>query len=169
MNNLFLRKRWVKVALQVLLLLAVYLSIRAYQTRDYARDQAPVIDSEMIDGSRFLLTDSIAQPTLVHFWATWCPVCEFENANIAAVSKDYRVVTIASWSGSSAEVVDYMQQQNLTMPVIVDEDGEWAKLYNIKAVPVSFFINKDGMIEFVEKGYTTEAGLRLRLWWLGRQ
>jgi hypothetical protein len=34
----------------------------------------------------------------------------------------------------------------------------------LKGVPVSFILSPNGEIAYVETGYTTEAGLRLRLW-----
>jgi hypothetical protein len=37
----------------------------------------------------------------------------------------------------------------------------------VHAVPASFIIAADGQIRFVEVGYTTGMGLRLRLWLAG--
>jgi len=34
----------------------------------------------------------------------------------------------------------------------------------LKGVPASFILSPDGEIRFVEASYTTELGLRLRLW-----
>ena len=59
-----------------------------------------------------------------------------------------------------------MQQENLQYPVIVDADGSIAKTYGVQGVPSSFIISDTGEIKFIEQGYTTEIGLRLRLGWL---
>ncbi|VAW54770.1 hypothetical protein MNBD_GAMMA07-2798, partial [hydrothermal vent metagenome] len=96
----------------------------------------------------------------------WCHICEFENSNIANIAKDYDVITIASWSESATQVKAYLQKEKLNFPVIVDEDGEWAKVYGVKGVPASFVLDKTGVIQYIETGYTSEMGLRLRLWWL---
>lgn len=155
-----------RIVFQAVIVLLVYFSIRYWKSLDNIEGPAPVIRATSLSGQAFDLREHKNMPLLVHFWATWCPVCEMENANIASVAEDYRVITIASWSEGAKEVSSYMQEQALNMPVIIDEDGEWAKLYGVKAVPASFFINPDGVIQFIETGYTTELGLRLRLWWL---
>jgi len=153
---------------QFLLILAIYFSIRYWKSLDNIEGIAPVIHDITLSGENFDLREHKNKPLLVHFWATWCPMCQLENSNIASIAKDYKVITIASWSEGQTEVANYLKQENLALPVIVDESGEWAKLYGVKAVPSSFVIDGQGIIQFIETGYTTEAGLRLRLWWLGR-
>ena len=158
---------FVRVFVQFLLLLIIYFSIRHWKGIDNIEGIAPIIRDTMLSGESFDLREKKSQPLLVHFWATWCPVCELENPSIASIAKDYQVITIASWSETESEVAQYLKQEKLEMPVIVDEQGEWARLYGVKAVPSSFFIDGQGHIQFIETGYTTELGLRLRLWWLG--
>lgn len=158
--------RFLRVLLQLLLLVVIYFSIKYWQQKDYVTGPAPVIVDVQVDGQSFSLLQQTERPLLVHFWASWCPMCAFENSNIEALAKDYDVITIASWSGNKQEVATYLQQEKLTYPVIVDEHGEWAKLYNVTGVPASFFIDENGVIQMIERGYTTELGLRLRMWWL---
>ena len=104
---------------------------------------------------------------LIHFWASWCPVCKLEQSNIQNIAKDHPVITVAMQSGHNEELKQYMDEEKLSFNVINDESGQLSKMYNIKGVPVSFIINKENEIKFVEVGYTTELGLRIRLWWAG--
>ena len=39
-----------------------------------------------------------------------------------------------------------------------------ARRYGVGGVPASFILDADGRIAFHERGYTTQWGLRLRLW-----
>ena len=112
-----------------------------------------------------MLGASQGKPTLVHFWATWCSVCKLERSNIEAIARDYSIVTVASQSGTSAEVAQYVQTHAMRAPVLVDEDGAVAAQFGVRAFPTSFIIDSAGQIRDVEVGYTTEWGLRLRLWW----
>jgi len=57
-----------------------------------------------------------------------------------------------------------MEENNLSYPVIIDEDGILAKQYGVRGVPASFIVNPEGIIAFTEIGYTTNWGLRIRLW-----
>ena len=155
-----------RFVVQFTVILILYFSIRYWKSLDNIQGVAPVIHDITLSGENFDLREQKTKPLLVHFWATWCPMCELENSNIASIAKDYQVITIASWSEGKTQVANYLKQQGLELPVIVDESGEWAKLYGVKAVPSSFVIDKQGNIQFIETGYTTEPGLRLRLWWL---
>jgi len=60
-----------------------------------------------------------------------------------------------------------MQKKQLAWSVINDTHGHIAESYGVKAVPALFFINTDGDIVFTSVGYTSEWGLRLRLWLAG--
>jgi len=154
---------WKKILLEVLIIALLYWGIRYYQQQDIVKGQAPVIQGVMLDQKAINWSDYQGKPLLVHFWATWCRVCQFEQDSIEAIAKDYQVITIASWSDDSRE---YMQKHGLSFPVLDDQQGHWAKRYGISAVPVSFMLDADGKIAFIESGYSSEIGLRLRLGWL---
>lgn len=165
-KDFFKKHRWLNWLLQILLILTVFLGVRAWQLRDAVMGEAPLLAGKLITGEMINLEDYRGQSVLVYFWATWCPVCKISNGSIDAIADDRPVITIASWSESEAEVVEYLGQKSLDMPVLVDTQGFWAREYGVRGVPASFIVDKDGMVRFVESGYTTEWGLRLRLWWL---
>jgi alkyl hydroperoxide reductase subunit AhpC len=48
--------------------------------------------------------------------------------------------------------------------VLNDTDGSVSRAWGVQAVPASFIIDTDGQIHFIEVGYTTELGIRMRLW-----
>ena len=156
--------RWV---VEITLIIIVITAVRFWVQRDVASGSAPNISAFMLDGKYFDLYKNKSRPILIHFWATWCPVCKLEQSNIENISKDYPVITIAMQSGNNSELSQFMREEILSFNVINDNDGLLSQSYNIKGVPVSFIINKKNEIEFVEVGYTTELGLRLRLWWTG--
>lgn len=160
--------RWRGYAINVLLIVVVVSGIRFWQQRDMVSGAAPALHGITLSGERFALREHLQRPLLVHFWATWCPVCKAEQDNIAALVQSHgNVVTIAMQSGRDDEVATYMKQQGLVLPVLNDGDGSISSAWGVHAVPASFIIGSDGTIRFVEVGYTTEIGLRLRLWWSG--
>jgi alkyl hydroperoxide reductase subunit AhpC len=84
--------------------------------------------------------------------------------NVESVSRDHPVIAVASLSGSHEDVAEYLQGQGVTIPAVVDPEGQLASAYGVHAYPTSFIVDRTGEIRFAEVGYTTEAGLRLRLW-----
>ena len=167
-KHFFKRHRIVTIIAQVSLLMLVIFLVRSCQLAGTAKGVAPIIQDVLLSGEEINLKKYRGQPVLVHFWATWCPICKLSNSNVDNIAKDYAVITIAYWPESTNEIKDFMQTEKLSMPVIVDSMGEWAKQYGIRGVPVSFVLDPEGLIMFSEFGYTTEIGLRLRLWWAGQ-
>ena len=155
------------ILLQLVAVLVIYFIIRAWQSVDNIKGQVPVILASSLNNEKIDSREFQTKPLLIHFWATWCPICQFENSNIENIAKDYQVISIASWSGDGAEVRQYLKDEQLNLPIVIlDENAEWAKVFAVKGVPTSFIVDKKGVIQFIEKGYTSEVGLRLRLWWL---
>jgi len=105
------------------------------------------------------------KPLLIHFWATWCPVCKAEASNINFISKYFNVITIAVNSGTNQEIQKYMKKNGYTYKVVNDTHGELAKKFNIEGYPTTFIYNKQKTLTFSEVGYTSSIGLYLRLWW----
>ncbi len=159
--------RWRRHAVNLALFVAIILAVRAWQQRDMASGAAPSLHGVTLAGQPYTFPARPAHPVLVHFWATWCPICRTEQGSIAAVAHDHDVITIAMQSGTPSEVARYMQEQGIAFPVVNDEDGSISAAWGVHAVPVSFIVAPDGQVRFIEVGYTTEIGLRLRLWWAG--
>jgi thiol-disulfide isomerase/thioredoxin len=160
----YLQKPWVKFPLEVLFFVLLYLGLRAYMQRDMAQGLAPDFQATTLNQQAFQLTE-VSKPVLVHFWATWCGICKLEQASIQAISADYPVITIAMQSGSDVEIQDYLNEHQLDFAVINDQFGELSARYGVQGVPASFIVNSQREIVAAERGYTTEWGLRLRLWW----
>lgn len=158
------RMRWLFELAAFLLLI---LLINSWQSRDAPTGTAPDFTGTLLDGSRAALSHFRGRPVLLHFWATWCPVCAMEQGTIDALAEEYQVVTVAI-DDDSAAVQDYLRTRGFDYPVIHDPDGAIARTYAIRGIPASFVLDAEGRIRFVEMGYTTGLGLRLRLWWAGR-
>jgi peroxiredoxin len=132
--------------------------------RDMISGTVPEFQGNLLNDETYVLLADKRRPLLIHFWASWCPMCELEQGSIQSISDDHAVITIAMQSGEAEEVIAYMQQEKLQFPVINDPDGIVARLFGVRAVPSSFVIDEDNNIVFRETGFTTETGLRLRLW-----
>jgi thiol-disulfide isomerase/thioredoxin len=162
-------KTWRKPALHVLLFIVFIAGIRSWQQRDMVNGLAPPLLGAKLDGSSYTFPVKSAQPLLVHFWATWCAICRIDQDAIDAIARDYpNIITVAMQSGSDAEVSKYLVSQGLNFPVLNDTDGRLSAAWGVHAVPASFIISPDGKIRFVDVGYTTGTGLRLRLWLAGK-
>ena len=160
----FFQKRVVKITIEIVLILIVYFAVKTFMQRNLVEGVAPPLQGTSLSGQVINLQSLNGQPVLVHFWATWCPICKLEEDSINAISKDHTIITIAMSSGSEAQVKAYMDEKGLSFPVVLDEDGAIASRFGVRGTPTSFVVDADGRIRFSEVGYTTGWGLRLRLW-----
>lgn len=158
------RRRWRWLG-ELALVVLVVAGIHLYQTWNTARGAAPPLAGVDLAGSPLALADLRGRPVLVHFWATWCPVCRFEQDSIEAVSRDWAVLSVVLEETPVEELRTYMNEAGLSFPVLRDPDGALAARYGVRGVPASFVIDAAGNIRFTSVGYTTGPGLRLRLWW----
>lgn len=156
----------VRFLLWILVFALVYFGAQQFQKRNLISGQVPAYSAPMLQGAVFDSRDITGKPYILHFWASWCPICRFEQDNIQALSRDHRVISVAMQSGDRAEVQKYMQEHGLSFMTLIDENGQLAGRFGIRGVPTTLLINRQGEIAFREVGFTTEWGLRLRMWLL---
>ncbi|MDX4066828.1 protein disulfide oxidoreductase [Aliarcobacter skirrowii] len=134
-----------------------------YKSLDLNKNRLEIRSFELLDGTNYEIEKD--KPLLIHFWATWCPICALEEQNIETISKDYQVITIATQSGSSEEIKEYLEKNNLSFKVVNDNLATLSREFNIKAFPTTFIYDKNQNLKFSEVGYSSTFGLKLRLWW----
>lgn len=157
-------RRWARGSVWALVLVAFVYLTHLYMVRGMARGVAPPLAGPTLSGAPVSLATLRGRPVLVHFWATWCPVCELQQGTIQALARDHDVITVAMQSGGTAAVRSYLGERGLSFPVIVDQDGRLAARFGVRAVPASFVLDGRGHVRFIEAGYSTGLGLRARLW-----
>lgn len=134
-----------------------------YKSLDLNKNRLEIRSFELLDGTNYEIEKD--KPLLIHFWATWCPICALEEQNIETISKDYQVITIATQSGSSEDIKEYLEKNNLSFKVVNDDLATLSREFNIKAFPTTFIYDKNQNLKFSEVGYSSTFGLKLRLWW----
>ena len=166
-------------------------AVQTWRTRDVPNGLAPDFVAEVVVGpfNRFQPPDppvradlagatvSLAQwrtqhpgqAVAVHIWSDWCPYCKLEEAAVTRVAADWPVLTVASRSGSAAKVAQVMAQRQLPWTAAVDPGGSVAQTYGLAVVPAWVVIDPAGNVSSVTTGYTTEWGMRARLWWAQAQ
>ena len=157
-----LHRAW-KWAFELLFVIGVVVAIHYYQTADMALGEAPDLGLEQAS-TLFYTANAEQRPVLVHFWATWCPICKLEQGTIQSLSEVYSIITVASHSGIDEEIRRYMDENGIRFPVIIDEMGSIAKEWGVSGFPASFVLDEQNMIRYRSMGYTTGWGLRFRMW-----
>jgi thiol-disulfide isomerase/thioredoxin len=163
------RQRWKRWAIELLIVVAIVAGVQLWQARGLAEGVAPPLAGSLSDGRGASLAGTLeaagGRPVLVVFWATWCPVCKAEEGNIDAVARDWPTLTVAMQSEGAANIAKHLRERGLGFAAIVDDDARLAADWKVRGVPTHFIVDSAGNIRFRLVGYTTEPGLRARLWW----
>ena len=158
-------KKYLKESIKFIIVLAIVLNVISYfKSQDLNKDDLIYTSYKLLDNTEYNIPKD--KPVLVHFWATWCPICELEASNIEKISKDYEVITIATQSGTKEEIQNYLKKHNLNFKVVNDEDGFYSRTFNIKAFPTTLIYDENRTLKFSEVGYTSTFGLYARMWWV---
>lgn len=131
---------------------------------------APDFSLETLDGTTIALSDLRGQPVLVNLWASWCGPCRLEMPAMERIygeykSKGFEILAVnTSYQDNLVDVEAFVNEHNLTFPILLDKDRSAAQQYQLLALPSSFFIDRDGIIqEVVFGGPMAEALLRTRV------
>lgn len=130
---------------------------------------APEFKLETSDSQSISLTDYRGKAVLVNLWATWCPPCRTEMPIIEKVYQGYQnqgliVLGVNSTNQDDpTAVTPFVKQYGITFPILLDVNGEAASLYELRSLPTSFFIGRDGIIKEVVVGGMSEALLRANI------
>ena len=155
-------KKYLKELLFFVVFLAVAMNVVSYyRSLDLNKDRLDIQSVTLLNHQQMMVPKN--KPIMIHFWATWCPVCKLEAPNIEKISKDYDVITIAVQSGSQEEIQAYLDEHKLHFNVVNDKDGFYAKKFNITVFPTTLIYDKEGRLKFSDVGYTTTAGLYSRM------
>jgi len=157
-------KKYIKEILYFIVILLIFSNaLSYYRSTSLNKEKLNISNITLIDNTQFKINND--KPTLVQFWATWCPTCKIEAQNIQSLSKDYEVLTIAVSSKGDENIQRYLKEHNLNFKVFNDIDGAYARKFNISVFPTTLIYDKDKNVRFSEVGYTSTWGLTLRMWW----
>ncbi len=131
---------------------------------------APDFSLPTTDGQTIRLSDLRGQAVLVNLWATWCPPCRAEMPAIEKIYNEYKdegLVVLAvnmTYQDDASEILPFVQEHGLTFPILLDESATVGRAYQLRSLPSSFFITREGIInEVVIGGPMAEALLRTRV------
>lgn len=119
-------------------------------------DMAPDFELETLEGDPVKLSDYRGQKVIVNFWATWCPPCRAEIPDLQKVYDEYDVeilaVNLTDTESDRGKVEPFVDDFEMTFPVLMDETSDVATTYEVAAYPTSYMIDSSGHVQFVAMG-----------------
>ena len=93
------------------------------------------------------------------FWASWCHPCEQSFPYMEQLKQRYGddLVVIAVNVDHSRDRADaFLNRMHSDLNVVYDPDGQLAAHYDVKDMPTSMLIGRDGKVRYVHKGFFAE-------------
>lgn len=120
--------------------------------------QAPSIVLNDSTGGTTRLEDLRGQVVVLNFWASWCPPCKAEMPDLESAytaNKDEGLVILginSTIQDSPEAALSFADAQGVTFPILLDRTGEATRQYLVRALPTTFFIDRQGIIRKVFVG-----------------
>mgnify|MGYP000324318361 CR=1 FL=1 len=172
-------RHWTLLTILILALGAAWMWVTArYFTPQDARSviqahtgfTAPNFTLTTAAGDALSLADFSGKPVIINFWASWCLPCRAEMPALQQVFSEYAdqqlviLAVNAAHQDTTEAALKLAEETAITFPILWDLDGSVNDAYQVNALPTTFFIGKDGVIQdVVIGGPISPALLRTRV------
>ncbi len=112
---------------------------------------APDFQLPNLDSGALSLNELRGKPVILNFWATWCRPCVTEMPYLQEIHEEYSdeglMLLAIDIDENPSQVEEFLQNNNLSLPVLLDIGGVVAQKYGIQYIPTTYFIDGDGVIQ----------------------
>lgn len=111
---------------------------------------APDFELPTPDGATIRLSNLRGHPVWLNFWAPWCPACRTEMPRIEGFWLENRAAGLMVLGVGVRDTREafktYASEVAVTYPLAMDLDGKVAAQYRALALPVRYWIDRDGVV-----------------------
>jgi peroxiredoxin len=121
-------------------------------------DIAPDFTLKDLDGNTVTLSSLRGKKVILNFWATTCPYCKIEMPALNQFIKSHKddtVLLAIDLGESPSKVKQYLEGKGYEFTVLLDTDLSTIYDYQVQFIPMSYFIDKNGIIRAISNGAMT--------------
>jgi thiol-disulfide isomerase/thioredoxin len=119
---------------------------------------APDFTLDLLGGGQVTLSDLRGKVVIINLWASWCPPCREEMPAIEKVYQEYKdqglevLAVNVTYQDSEAAAAAFIQNLGLTFLVPLDRTGAVSNRYQLRGLPSTYFVDRQGVIRSVVVG-----------------
>jgi peroxiredoxin len=116
---------------------------------------APDFTLDLLTGGEMTLSEQKGKVVIINLWASWCPPCKAEMPALQEVylaNRDRGLEVLAvntTYQDQESAAAAFVQDFNLTFPILMERTGDVARQYQLRAMPSTFFVDREGVIRKV--------------------
>lgn len=122
---------------------------------------APDFEISTPDGTRVRLSELRGRPVVMNFWARWCTSCLSEMPELQSLQAERGTDTFTVLAVNAGETPDQAQEfiDFLKAPFVygLDLDLTVSDSYGVFGLPLSVFIDSEGVVQGVYNGHASRA------------
>ena len=112
---------------------------------------APDFVLNTLDGREMRLSDYRGHVVFLNFWATWCGPCKVEMPTMERLYREYRrqgfaILAVSTDPEAAVVTRPYRDALGLTFTIAHDPDAVVMRLYGVHTLPVTFLVDRTGVI-----------------------
>lgn len=128
---------------------------------------APVFGAPLLQGDASLeLEDHRGKVVLLDFWASWCGPCRQSLPALEKLRDEFGAagfeVIAVNLDQEIQDGLDFLKKYPVTYPTVQDAPGRIARLYDVKTMPMSYLLDRQGVVRHVHQGFNKKDVPRLR-------
>jgi peroxiredoxin len=103
------------------------------------------------------LKDLKGKVVMINFWASWCGPCRQEMPLLDQMYKRYNALGFTllgvNVESDTKDAEKWLKDMPVSFPVLFDKENKVSKLYSVEAMPSTVFIDRQGNVRYLHKGY----------------
>jgi thiol-disulfide isomerase/thioredoxin len=108
----------------------------------------PPLQALDTSGKTWQLDALKGRAVLINFWASWCEPCRAEMPTLQQVADlygpDKLLVLALNFKEHPNRAVQFAAQTGLSLPVLLDPQGQTARAWGVKVFPTTVLIDRQG-------------------------
>ncbi len=130
--------------------LAIYFWFRPPAWVSEQATATPSFSVQLVDHRSLGNQSLLGKVVLINFWATWCPFCRHEMPAMEEFYQDYQnkgfEILAISIESDAALIAQFMKDEGYTFPAAVSNATVSKAFGSVNRVPLSFILDKQGVI-----------------------